>query len=289
MIGYREEKISYTSENTILVMENNVSRRCEMVGMHWHDYYELLYITSGSAQQIINGKVEHVKEGDIALIKPGSQHSTVATNDSGCSILVVLFFLPGINFENLMSMRSMYILPFVHAGADNYGYYSQIGRDNAEVMYIAHRIYEEYRLHLKGYETIIKGLLYQLLGHLIRERKFEPMTSVPSGQLRAIKNVCAYVEQHFSEEISLDKVAQIVGYTPVYLSRLFKKVVGRNYKAYCDYVRMSVADQLLCENMKSLQEIAEQVGYRNAAEFVRAYKRVKHCSPRRIREKNDLI
>ena len=288
MLGPRENNMSHDDDSTVRVIENSVEEAGVMALPHWHDYYELLYIISGQSIQVINGFTETMDEGDIVLINPGAQHTTTAVTADGCDILVVQFYLPGVNFDNLLCPDSQYITPFVQGGPSHRGYYSHIGRDNAAILYIAHQILAEHRMGLKGHETIIKGLLYQLLGYLIRDGRFDVTTQANSEQLKAVHAVCRYVEKRYADDVSLKAVAAHVGYTAEYLSKLFKKVTGRHYKAYCDYVRMNQAERLLHEGGISLSEVAARVGCRGAADLSRVYKRVFGCSPKALHDQNPL-
>lgn len=289
IVGYREENLRYSDKwLTSVLINRRAENGVEMVGLHWHDYYELLYIQEGAARQVVNGAEERMEAGDIVLIKPGAQHATYADCEDGCSILVLLFFLPGLNFENMLSIGSKYLIPFLHSDPTNGGIYSHVGRDDKQVIYIAHQIEAEFHLQEKGTEVIIQGLLYQLLGHLIRDGKFEDPHEVPSGQLDVVRRVCEHIETNYAGDIRLRTVADLFGYTPEYFSKLFSSVVGRSYKSYCEFVRMSVAEQLLRQKV-SVQETAELVGYESASGFIRAYKRIKNCSPQHTQSTNCLM
>lgn len=274
-IGRREQNLKHGDGWSMRVAENRVNSACMMVDVHWHEYYELLYIKRGEALEIVNGAEERMQEGDIVLIMPGAQHSTIALSEDGCAILVLVFYLPGMNFDSLLALESDYVLPFLNSGP---GVYSHIGRDDAGIMYIAHQIEQEFRLQRPGHQVMLRGLLYQLLGHLIREGKFAERRELPGGHLEVVRSVCRYIEDNYGGDLRLKTVADRFGYSPEYFSRLFSGVVGRSYRSYCEYVRLSVAERLLRQQL-SLQEIAEQVGYESVSGFVRAYRRVKGSSP----------
>lgn len=289
MNGYREQKVKYTDSTSVEVLENNVYRPGVMCNYHWHDYYELLYITGGRARQFTGGEMVEIEAGDLVLIKPGVEHSTVATHLEGCTILVVLFYLHGMNYDNVLLLQSQHVLPFLGHGMENAGSISRIGRDNPNIRNIAEGILEESENKLSGYETVVKGFLYQILGYMIRDNCFDATPAIPQEQINVISRACAYIEANYSQDISLENVARYIGFTPQYTSRLFKQVVGRNFKAYCDFVRMREAERILFYERLSIPEVAERMGYKSSSEFLRTYKRVYRCTPKEKLNRNCLI
>jgi two-component system response regulator YesN len=65
-----------------------------------------------------------------------------------------------------------------------------------------------------------------------------------------------------------------------YFSRFFKEQVGENFSCYLEKIRMRQAKVLLACKKKTIQEIAEQVGYQNTNTFYKAFKRIYGVSPR---------
>ena len=63
----------------------------------------------------------------------------------------------------------------------------------------------------------------------------------------SIFKVKEYISEHFSEDITLEKMAQMVYMNPYYFSAFFKKETGENFKAYLLEVRMKKALQYLME------------------------------------------
>jgi YesN/AraC family two-component response regulator len=64
----------------------------------------------------------------------------------------------------------------------------------------------------------------------------------------------------------------------VYMSKLFKKIVGINFKEYLTSIRVERAKQLLIQGWK-VQDVALKVGFNNADSFIRMFKRATDISP----------
>ena len=102
----------------------------------------------------------------------------------------------------------------------------------------------------------------------------------------AIRKAKKYVEDNLSDQVTLVDVAAYVYLNPSYFSTLFKTKTGMNFRNYLRECRVERAKELLQENELKIYEIAEQVGYQEAAHFVRAFKEVTGQSP--IEYRNNL-
>ncbi|MBC7342612.1 MAG: PocR ligand-binding domain-containing protein [Clostridia bacterium] len=95
-----------------------------------------------------------------------------------------------------------------------------------------------------------------------------------------VKQVTDYLEQHFSEEININKVAQEVHLSPFYLSRLFKEELGLTIVEYLTDVRLGVARNLLEKTDLTVTQVSERVGYQDPAYFSRIFKKRIGVSPK---------
>lgn len=105
---------------------------------------------------------------------------------------------------------------------------------------------------------------------------------------KIIENVKKYIDDNFASDVSLKFVADQVGLSSYYLSKLFKKEEGMNFKDYVIMVRMEKSMQLINEGKMNINEIACAVGYTNANYFSQAFHKYygippKVCQTRGIR------
>lgn len=94
-----------------------------------------------------------------------------------------------------------------------------------------------------------------------------------------------YIREHYHDsQMSLEKTAQAVGVSSVYLSRLLKQELGMNFVSLLTQTRISKATQLLNATQLSIAEIAEAVGYESQHYFSTAFKKTVGVSPIRYRK-----
>lgn len=95
----------------------------------------------------------------------------------------------------------------------------------------------------------------------------------------SIEKVMEYLRMHYSEDITLNAVAEAVFLNPVYISRLIKEQTGRNYTDLVMEMRVERAVELLENSDMFVYEIAEKVGYNNLKYFYKVFRKVKGKSP----------
>ena len=100
----------------------------------------------------------------------------------------------------------------------------------------------------------------------------------------AVFKVKEYIREHFTEDITLEKMAQLVYMNPYYFSAFFKKETGENFKTYLLEVRMKKALQYLLETDVKTSELAESVGYHDVRTFTDKFKEFYGSSPMKYKK-----
>ncbi|MBO9596791.1 MAG: response regulator [Cohnella sp.] len=103
---------------------------------------------------------------------------------------------------------------------------------------------------------------------------------------RVIETVKAYIVQHYTEELELNRLAEEVYLTPSYLSKLFKTETGETITDFLISVRIGRAkDMLRDRSALKTYEIGEKVGYADPAYFNKVFKKVVGCTPKEYRDR----
>lgn len=100
--------------------------------------------------------------------------------------------------------------------------------------------------------------------------------------------VMEYLETHYMEEITLDRMAEKLDITGGYLSTYFKEKTGMNFIDYVNDVRIRNARELLETSDLKIQDIAEKVGYQNLNSFNRMFKKFTGMTPSEFRKSRAL-
>lgn len=129
------------------------------------------------------------------------------------------------------------------------------------------------------FKTVLETIKVKII-HVMGEIK----TTRKDKSSNTITLIKEYINQHFTEDISLDKLAEISDLSPSYLSQLFKNEVGISYIEYLTKKRMDYAKRLLMENEQSVSEICMMVGYLDQKHFFRTFKKHTKMSPTEYRK-----
>ena len=100
----------------------------------------------------------------------------------------------------------------------------------------------------------------------------------------AIREIQLYIRQHYSENITLNFLAEQFFLHPNYLSRLFKEKTGKNFVEYLTEVRMEKVKELLRTSDCKIIEICAMAGYDNPRYFSKVFKQYTGMTPKEYRE-----
>ena len=98
-------------------------------------------------------------------------------------------------------------------------------------------------------------------------------------EARPITDAKRFIQQHYQEALRLEDVSNAVGFNATYFSAMFKKETGQNFMDYLTELRMNKAKEPLCSDENSVQDVADQIGYRDLKYFSRLFKKTTGISP----------
>ncbi len=182
----------------------------------------------------------------------------------------------------------------------------RLRRDFGNIGIIILSGYEEFEyareaIKLKVIEYIVKPISYSKLSQAMENAKEyicqydsvarpQEETPVKNEFISNIDMIEEYVEQHISEKIVIEDVANYLNISPNYLGRYFKKNTGENFTDYISRKKIEYAVVLLKDPGMRINEICDRVGYGSMRHFLRLFKRYTGITPTKMRKvgyKND--
>lgn len=100
----------------------------------------------------------------------------------------------------------------------------------------------------------------------------------------AVGRAKEYIDEHYSEDLTLQHVAGHVGISQGYLSSLFTKKLGYGFIDYVNIIRINHACVYLQQNYFKTYEIAYKIGFRDEKYFSKVFKKIKGVSPSQYRK-----
>lgn len=95
-----------------------------------------------------------------------------------------------------------------------------------------------------------------------------------------------HINQHYTEDIPLEKAAEIAGFSKYHFARVFKDFSGQTFFDYLCLQRIKAAERLLLIPDKPITDIAYQSGFGSICAFNRAFKKKNNCTPSEYRTRS---
>jgi AraC-like DNA-binding protein len=127
------------------------------------------------------------------------------------------------------------------------------------------------------------GELFTAYRSAIADASAAILRPVSARHDRSLRSAVDFIRQHYSEKLTLKRVARVAGFYPSYFSELFKKRERITFEAYVARLRLQRSKQLLASTELSVTRIAELSGYRSLAYFCRSFRSEMGATPREFR------
>ena len=149
----------------------------------------------------------------------------------------------------------------------------------AGVAALALRVRRELRSADAVTPLLVEGLMLELLALAVRDALKDEHGSPPAWLPRARE----YLHAHFSEQVSLRQLGEVVGVHPAHLSRMFRRHYASAVGEYVRGLRLDQSARELADPEKTLAEIAAAAGFYDQSHFANAFKRHTGFTPAEFR------
>lgn len=230
--------------------------------LHCHGFYEIYYFVSGHVDYMVEGAHYSPRPGTLIFFRPGMIHGVKVHGDREY-IRYAFHFMPDILPPE---HREVLFSPFYEENV----YYEREGLGPCfDYVLGAASLPKKVREIAVG--SRFEALLTEL--YAIRARSGE--SAAPTDLAGSIT---AYINEHITEEISLDDLARLFFISKSQLNRIFRKSMDTTVGNYISLKRINLARQLL-HSGETAEAAAAAAGFRDYSTFYRTYKRILGHSP----------
>lgn len=247
-----------------------------------HNTCELLFVEEGEAEYTINGKHYVVSRNDILIIGATDMHFCRITKTP--YIRYGVYFMP--EYLSTLPMIRDYLGVYRTTDPKLFPLLKNLPQSVFdELCEMIHRIYREQISDSDDSMEMRNALMWQMtiiLKRLLGMGGEKPRNGDSYSLMLNIRN---YIDNHYSEDCSLELLSEKFFIQPATISRNFKRDFSTTFGNYLTLIRISNAVKLLSDKGESITEIAHSVGYNNVNTFIRAFTKIMEVSPLQYRKK----
>lgn len=264
----------YILSDPIMLWLSHVSLHTD-IAQHEHDAHEFVVCLEGEVDIYTKQQNYRLSAGQAIFIPKKISHSARVNNNKSNQ-----FLFSCINSRVLDSFatpaNSMYLKNLAQTISKTETY-------NGEILSIAKELIKIHKDH-SPFQSCIKENLYLrlLLVYISEVASLHNQEDKPAA-IR-ISKAKQWIEQHYEEELSLEKVALQVNMSRSHFARQFRQYTGFSMIDYVLKVRCDVIATQLAQSDKDISYIAFTAGFSNLSHFYRHFKRRYGTTPRAFRQ-----
>jgi len=261
-----------------------------------HDYFEIFYLYGGEAVFRLGEQRFPMKRGDLIVLNSTHYHSIAPPKRPARYAIhgVLLYFMPDIvrGGASAIGEDAGYLAPFLRQDA---GFPHVVRADTgvpAGIFELMRMISAELPARHARARLTVKTYLRMILIHLVNYfaayQGSEDSFHRKHRLIDRLQPLFQYIDEHYSEPITLDQAASLVGMSKSHFIHFMKQVTGLSLIAYLNQFRVSRAQALLETTDKSIAEIGQDVGFCDQSYFGSVFRRLLNTTPREYRLRLEL-
>lgn len=244
---------------------------------HWHMDYEIIHILNGTLNITLNETALTAQPGDTIFIRDGIVHGGSPAS-SDCIYECLVFNLEALLRNNVNYNDDLQKI-LNHDLRINKYFPAQLN----EIHFVIDKLFSSMHLQKDGYELLVRGLLYSLLGIIVQEKYYHAadLQNLDNDRkhIQQIKQAFRLINTCYDSALTLEQMAEAAQLSPSYFCKVFMKMTQKRPIEYLNYYRTEVACNLLSTTALSVIDISYRCGFNNLSYFTKLFKKYHHITP----------
>ena len=256
-----EFKKSLTSKQSNYIFQYVYGRKLTDIE-HSHDFYEMIFITDGTCEQIVNGQKLCLKKGDLIFLRPGETHFFT---EQSKDVKILCLSVKKDEFEKVASIY----------GDDIPKHFST---EKNVLLFSAKALPTFMNTFSDFNENDCRLLLCFMLNMFLNA--YTENNKIPKNLIYAMSEM----KRAENLKAGISAFTKIANYSQSHLSKLMKEHFDTNIHDYILHIRLEQAHNDIIFTRIRLEEIAESVGYASFSHFNKIFKKRYDISPAALRK-----
>ncbi len=245
---------------------------------HWHHELELLRVLSGTFILSLDDREYELPEGSAVLVGSGVLHGGMPLD---CCYECIVFD-PAVLLKNNAAES---VLQKLFDGEITI--HPLLPAQDGILQLMLNDIFTAMTDESGAGRLLVIGALYRFFGHVLQSGYYDSHPEKSRATRRKVmqlKRALTYMEEHFSEPVTLEQIAAQAEMSPRYFCRFFQELTHRSPIEYLNYYRVERAGDRLLHSAFSVTEIAYSCGFNDLSYFIRVFKKQKGVTPKKYEE-----
>lgn len=280
----------FPSETYPFFIQKYTIRPGEVVPTHAHEFFELVFVESGSAEHVMDQISYELHTGDVFVIEPSVYHEYTASDSQETTVYNVLFHLDFIrsDLQSLLEVSSFvhlfYLTPFLRHTSNFVPYLSLSVEELTLLTQYLDLLLRESREQESGYELASKTLLINTLIFLSRCCEKQPkIAEAIQKPDPTMEMILAFIRDNYQHPLNVKHISTSFGMSVTSLTTKFKQHTGMTVLEYKHQMQINEACHRLTNTDDTILNIAHTVGFDDLSFFYRVFRRMKGMTPAHYR------
>ena len=249
------------------------------IPLHWHPELEIVFVLSGQVCFVVAGQECLMKAGDVMIINPNVVHNSAGWSDDA---VVCGLHINADHYDRLglsgFAAREHLCKSFLH------------GKHFKSISDPLRAVVSRLIIHQTGmagesflHRWLVDGLCYFIYQKVPWDRRKAELDARSNSGRERILHIMRRVRTEYSEDLSLQSLADEAGVSLSHLSRNFRAYVGLGFQDYIINLRLDRALNQVRTTDASISEIIGQSGFSNSTLFFSKFRDRFGCTPAEFR------
>ena len=257
--------IEYRDEDFYFLYTLNKAQKGEThYNTHSHPRHEIMFISEGGIEYVVENRRHELKKGDVLLVKPGLLHFARRITSAPSSRYCIGFYPEAL--ENKELIRDLF----------DAGEHFSLGEDSV-FAHLSETLLYKLSKNQNSSREFAKNIMDAMILTLSEEALGE--AHLPKATDSGLQKIIEYINAHLTEIKTMDDIADALFFSKSYLSHLFKKETNIGIMEYVRNKKVVRAHTII-ESGEKPTEIFAECGFSNYPSFFRAYRAFYGFSPK---------